>query len=78
MAFNIAYLARESTKTYPDKPALIFDGGVLTFGQVEALSDQPAPSLRSQLLVRGDRVGLQLPNIPQIAADSLNDRVAET
>jgi hypothetical protein len=32
VAFNIAYLARESAKTYPDKPALILDGGVLTFG----------------------------------------------
>jgi len=42
VAFNIAYLARESAKTYPDKPALIFDGGVLTFGQVDALSDQLA------------------------------------
>jgi hypothetical protein len=29
-------------KTYPDKPVLIFDGGVLTFGQVDALSDQLA------------------------------------
>ena len=38
MAFNIAYLAhdlaRVSAKTYPDKPALIFDGGVPPFGQV--------------------------------------------
>jgi len=65
VAFNIAYLARESAKTYPDKPALIFDGGVLTFGQVDALSDQLAAGLRSQGLVRGDRIGLQLPNIPQ-------------
>jgi acyl-CoA synthetase (AMP-forming)/AMP-acid ligase II len=59
VAFNIAYLARESAKTYPDKPALIFDGGVLTFGQVDALSDQLAAGLDSQGLVRGDRVGLQ-------------------
>ena len=65
MAFNIAYLAhdlaRESAKTYPDKPALIFDGGVLPFGQVDALPDQPAAGLRSQGLVRGDRIGLQYP-----------------
>jgi len=48
VAFNIAYLARESAKTYPDKPALIFDGGVLTFGQVDALSDQLAAGPRSR------------------------------
>ena len=65
MAFNIAYLARESASAYPDKPALIFDGGSLTFREVDALSDQVAAGLHSLGFVRGDRIGLQLPNIPQ-------------
>ncbi len=65
MALNIACLARESAKRYPDKAALLFDGGCLTFAQVDTLSDQLAAGLRSAGFVRGDTIGLQLPNIPQ-------------
>ncbi|MEP6800169.1 MAG: long-chain fatty acid--CoA ligase [Lapillicoccus sp.] len=65
MALNIACLARESAKRYPDKAALLYDGGSLTFAQVDALSDQLAAGLRSAGFVTGDVIGLQLPNIPQ-------------
>jgi hypothetical protein len=40
--FRLGHRPREPAKTYPDKPALILDGGVLTFGQVDTLSDQLA------------------------------------
>jgi long-chain acyl-CoA synthetase len=65
MALNIAYLLRESAKAHPDKPALLFDGGSLTFGQVDALSDQLAAGLRASGYGPGTAIGLQLPNIPQ-------------
>lgn len=65
MTLNIATLLRESAKAHPDKPALIFDGGMLTFGQVDALSDQLACGLRAKGFEPGDKIGLQLPNIPQ-------------
>ena len=77
MAFNIAYLARESASAYPDKPALIFDGGALTFSEVDALSDQVAAGLHTLGFVRGDRIGLQLPNIPQFVIAYKYSRIVE-
>jgi long-chain acyl-CoA synthetase len=65
MALNIASLLRESAKAHPDKPALLFDGGALTFGQVDALSDQLATGLHQTGFQPGDKIALQLPNIPQ-------------
>ena len=47
MSLNLAYILRESAKTYPDKPALIFDGGQITYGQLDALSDQFARGLQA-------------------------------
>lgn len=65
MTLNVAYLVRESAKEHPDKAALLFDGGSLTFGQVDALSNQLAAGLRSKGFGRGTKIALQLPNIPQ-------------
>ncbi|WP_295702309.1 long-chain fatty acid--CoA ligase [Lapillicoccus sp.] len=65
MAFNIAYLVREAAKQHSDKAALLFDGGSLTFAQVDALSDQMAAGLRAEGFGPGDKIGLQLPNLPQ-------------
>ena len=65
MALNIAYMLRESAKAYPHKPALLFDGGSLTYGQVDRLSDQLAAGLRATGFAPGDAIGLQLPNVPQ-------------
>jgi len=65
MAFNLAYLLRESAKAHPDKPALLFDGGSMTFGQVEARAARLASGLRNAGFEPGDRIGLHLPNLPQ-------------
>jgi long-chain acyl-CoA synthetase len=65
MTFNVACLVRESAKKHPDKAALLFAGGSMTFGQVDALSDQLAAGLHAEGFGPGDKIGLQLPNIPQ-------------
>ncbi len=65
MSLNIASLVRESAKAYPDKPALLFDDDALTFAEVDDLSDRLAHGLRARGLRPGDRVALQLPNLPQ-------------
>jgi long-chain acyl-CoA synthetase len=65
MALNIACLVRESAKQHPDKPALLFDGGSMTFGEVDALSDRLAAGLRASGFAPGDAIGMQLPNLPQ-------------
>ena len=65
MSLNLAYILRESTKADPAKPALLFDGGRISYGELDALSDQFARGLRQAGFAPGDRIGLQLPNLPQ-------------
>jgi len=65
MSFNLAFMLRESARTHPDKPALVFDGGRITYAELDALSDRCALGLRAAGLAPRDRVGLQLPNLPQ-------------
>jgi long-chain acyl-CoA synthetase len=65
MSFNLAVILRESAAASPDKPVVVYDGGHLTYAQVDALSDQLAAGLQQRGLRPGDAVGLQLPNIPQ-------------
>lgn len=65
MSLNLAYILRESAARLPDKPAVLFDGGRLTYAQLDALSDRFAHGLAAAGFEPGDRVGLQLPNLPQ-------------
>ena len=65
MSLNVASILRESAKTYPDKPALLFDGGRITYAELDALTDQFARGLQAEGFRPGTRIGLQLPNIPQ-------------
>jgi len=63
--FNLAVTLRESARRTPDKPAVIWDGGQLTYAEIDSLSDVAAAGLRARGISPGDTVGLQLPNIPQ-------------
>jgi long-chain acyl-CoA synthetase len=63
--FNLATIVRESAKASPDKPAVAFDGGTMTYAQLDALSDSCAEGLCGIGIKPGDAVALQLPNIPQ-------------
>jgi long-chain acyl-CoA synthetase len=65
MSFNLAVILRESAAASPDRPVVLYDGGQMTYAQLDALSDQLAAGLQEQGLQPGDAVGLQLPNIPQ-------------
>ena len=65
MSLNLAYILRESAKADPAKPALIFDGGRISYGELDALTDQFARGLQAAGFAVGDRIGLQLPNLPQ-------------
>jgi long-chain acyl-CoA synthetase len=65
MSFNLAYMLRESAKAHPAKPAMLFDGGSISYAELDALSDRVAVGLREHGLDPGDAIGLQLPNIPQ-------------
>src|SRR5260370_17336606 len=65
MSLNLAVILRESAKRDPDHVAIILDSFKFTYGQLDALSNQVASSLKAAGLKRGDRVGLMLPNVPQ-------------
>ena len=65
MDFNLAVMLRESARRAPAKTAVILGDATLSYAQLDQLSDRVAASLTAGGLAPGDRVGLQLPNIPQ-------------
>src|SRR3984957_6315106 len=65
MDFNLAVMLRESARRAPAKTAVILGEARLSYAQLDELSDKLAANLTAAGLAIGDRVGLQLPNIPQ-------------
>ncbi len=65
MDFNLAVMLRESARRAPAKTAVILGEIKLSYGQLDELSDRVAANLAAAGLKPGDRVGLQLPNIPR-------------
>lgn len=59
------YLAR-SARFWPDRPAVLFRDGALSYRALEARSNQLAHALRRLGLQRGDRVAIVSPNRPEI------------
>jgi long-chain acyl-CoA synthetase len=49
----------------PDAPATAFLGATLTFGEIKTRCDRLAAALARLGVVKGDRVGVMLPNCPQ-------------
>ena len=62
---NLAVILRESAASRPDAPALLYDGGMMTYAQLDARSDEVAAGLAAAGITPGERVALQLPNIPE-------------
>ncbi len=65
MSFNLAVILSESARRAPGHPVAVFDGGQLTYRQLDQASDRVAANLAAAGIKPGDRVALQLPNIPQ-------------
>jgi long-chain acyl-CoA synthetase len=65
MSLNLASILREAARAQPSKPAAVFDGGLMTYGELEALSGRFAAGMRREGIAPGDSVALQLPNLPQ-------------
>ncbi|MFA9405218.1 MAG: long-chain fatty acid--CoA ligase [Anaerolineales bacterium] len=59
------HFLEEAAKTFPDKVCTIFNGASITYGEMDALSDQLAAGLASLGVKKGTPVGLFMPNIPQ-------------
>ncbi|MBX9794466.1 MAG: long-chain-fatty-acid--CoA ligase [Burkholderiaceae bacterium] len=62
---SLVAMLEDSFSKYRDRPAYRFMGKTLTFGDVDQASQAFAAYLQSQGLVKGDRVALMMPNVPQ-------------
>jgi long-chain acyl-CoA synthetase len=62
---SLIALLEESFRKHRDLPAYKFMGKTITFGQVDDISRAFAAYLQSLGLVRGDRVAIMMPNVPQ-------------
>src|SRR5215475_15459962 len=54
-----------ASTAYKEKPAVAFMGAFIDFGDLKKLVDRMATSLTKFGVVKGDRVGIMLPNCPQ-------------
>src|ERR1041385_4813832 len=64
---NIAQHVERAAKLFPDKPAILFEGAQLQYGDLNQRVNRLANALQAHGVQRGDRVALFLPNIPQFA-----------
>ncbi len=62
---SLIALLEESFRKYRDLPAYKFMGKSISFGQVDDVSRAFAAYLQGLGLVRGDRVAIMMPNVPQ-------------
>ncbi|MEV4702848.1 long-chain fatty acid--CoA ligase [Actinoplanes sp. NPDC049316] len=62
---NLAVILRESATRRPTAPALTYEGATMTYAELDTRSDAVAAGLIERGVRPGDRVALQLPNIPE-------------
>jgi long-chain acyl-CoA synthetase len=65
MSFNLAIMLRESRNAAPQKKFLRFPDGSLDYAEVDTLSGQFAAGLRRRGWRPGDKVAVQLANVPE-------------
>ena len=60
------HFLEEAARKYPDRACTIFKGAVISYREMNALTDHMAAALLEEMGVKkGDRVGLFMPNTPQ-------------
>ncbi len=60
-------LLRDTARTQPQRPAVLSDAGAQTYAELDAAADRMAHGLLALGINPGDRVIVQLPNIPEFA-----------
>jgi long-chain acyl-CoA synthetase len=65
MSFNLAAMLRESRNAKPDHPLCHVNDLTFSYAQVDEISGRVASALLGSGLRRGDKVAVQLPNLPQ-------------
>ena len=64
-------IVNETTSQRPNHPALLFKGAVMTYSQLEQLSNDFAHALIKMGVKKMDRVALVIPNTPQLVLTML-------
>jgi long-chain acyl-CoA synthetase len=59
------YFLEEAARKYPDRACTIFKGAVISYKEMNALTDHMAAALVELGIKKGDRVGIFMPNVPQ-------------
>jgi long-chain acyl-CoA synthetase len=59
------YFLEESSRKYPNSPCTVFKGGIITFREMNILTDRIAGAIAGLGIKKGDRVGIFMPNTPQ-------------
>ena len=59
------YFLEEAARKYPDRACTIFKGAVISYKEMNALTDHMAAALVEMGVKKGDRVGIFMPNTPQ-------------
>ena len=62
---SLVHLMEESFQKFASRPAYSFMGKEVSFAQTDSLSQAFAAYLQSLGLVKGDRVAIMMPNVPQ-------------
>jgi long-chain acyl-CoA synthetase len=65
VSFNLSLILREAATATPERAVARFDGGSVSYAELDAQSDQVAAALSAAGVGAGDRVGLQLPNVAE-------------
>ena len=65
---NLALILTHAAAEQPDRPALVWDGGAVTYGELERRVAAAAAELRTRGVAPGDRVGVRLTNGPDCVA----------
>src|SRR4030066_1021488 len=65
-AVTLFGLLKESAQKYPDSPCTIFKGAKISYREMNDLTDQLAAGIAELGVKKGDRVGIFMPNTPQV------------
>lgn len=64
-AIPVHGLLEQTARKYPDSPCTILKGGMITYGDMDKLTDRLAAGMAELGIKKGDRVGIFMPNTPQ-------------
>jgi long-chain acyl-CoA synthetase len=64
-AAPLHHFLEQAAQKYPDRACTIFKGAVITYGEMNSITDRVAAALVDLGVKKGDRVGVFMPNTPQ-------------